>query len=107
MTTTLLAESYHRQVFEEFEDDQFDFHGYSLRKFTINIYLKYVVQRPLILSLIGFAASSHGRISFGLTQHIFIPQYRHLRYDPTIRPSVTSSTSKTPRSDHADLCSAF
>jgi hypothetical protein len=36
------------QVFEEFEDDQFDFHGYSLRKFTINIYLKYVVRRPLI-----------------------------------------------------------
>ncbi|KAF8271885.1 NMDA receptor-regulated protein 1-domain-containing protein [Lactarius quietus] len=28
-----------RKVFEEFEDDQFDFHGYSLRKFTINIYL--------------------------------------------------------------------
>ncbi|KAH9974058.1 NMDA receptor-regulated protein 1-domain-containing protein [Lactifluus volemus] len=29
-----------RKIFEEFEDDQFDFHGYSLRKFTINIYLK-------------------------------------------------------------------
>jgi len=28
-----------RKIFEEFEDDQFDFHGYSLRKFTINIYL--------------------------------------------------------------------
>ena len=29
------------QTFNEFEDDQYDFHGYSLRKFTINIYLKY------------------------------------------------------------------
>ncbi len=44
-----LADLYHEQVFEEFEDDQFDFHGYSLRKFTINIYLKYVVQRSPIL----------------------------------------------------------
>lgn len=30
-----------KKVFDEFEDDQFDFHGYNLRKFTINIYLKY------------------------------------------------------------------
>ena len=29
------------QTFNEFEDDQYDFHGYSLRKFTINIYMKY------------------------------------------------------------------
>ena len=28
------------KVFDLFEDDQFDFHGYSVRKFTINIYLK-------------------------------------------------------------------
>jgi len=30
------------KVIENFEDDQYDFHGYNLRKFTINIYLKYV-----------------------------------------------------------------
>ena len=42
------ARSYYRskaealiQTFNEFEDDQYDFHGYSLRKFTINIYMKY------------------------------------------------------------------
>ena len=29
------------QTFNEFEDDQYDFHGYSLRKFAINIYMKY------------------------------------------------------------------
>ncbi|KAI0659393.1 NMDA receptor-regulated protein 1a [Cubamyces menziesii] len=28
-----------QKVFDDFEDDQFDFHGYSVRKFTINIYL--------------------------------------------------------------------
>ncbi|KDR72571.1 hypothetical protein GALMADRAFT_252705 [Galerina marginata CBS 339.88] len=29
-----------KKVFDEVEDDQFDFHGYNLRKFTINIYFK-------------------------------------------------------------------
>lgn len=29
-----------QKVFSEIEDDQYDFHGYSLRKFTVNIYLK-------------------------------------------------------------------
>lgn len=28
------------KVIENFEDDQYDFHGYNLRKFTVNIYLK-------------------------------------------------------------------
>ncbi|KAJ6486930.1 NMDA receptor-regulated protein 1-domain-containing protein [Mycena sanguinolenta] len=27
------------KVFDDFEDDQYDFHGYSLRKFTVNIYM--------------------------------------------------------------------
>jgi peptide alpha-N-acetyltransferase len=31
------------KVFDDFEDDQYDFHGYSLRKFTVNIYLKFVL----------------------------------------------------------------
>jgi len=35
------------QIFNEVDDDQYDFHGYSLRKFTINIYLKYVDYRVL------------------------------------------------------------
>jgi peptide alpha-N-acetyltransferase len=37
-----LADCSHDQVFDEIEDDQYDFHGYSLRKFTINIYLKLI-----------------------------------------------------------------
>lgn len=31
------------QIFDVYEDDQFDFHGYSVRNFTINIYLKCVL----------------------------------------------------------------
>jgi len=31
-----------QKTFNEFEDDQYDFHGYSLRKFTINIYMNLV-----------------------------------------------------------------
>ena len=31
-----------QKLFNETDDDQFDFHGYSLRKFTINIYMKCV-----------------------------------------------------------------
>ncbi|KAF8223436.1 N-terminal acetyltransferase A, auxiliary subunit [Tricholoma matsutake] len=29
-----------QRIFDEIEDDQYDFHGYNMRKFTINIYLK-------------------------------------------------------------------
>lgn len=29
-----------KKIFDDFEDDQFDFHGYNLRKFTLNIYIK-------------------------------------------------------------------
>ena len=32
------------KIFDVFEDDQFDFHGYSVRKFTLNIYMKSVVE---------------------------------------------------------------
>jgi tetratricopeptide (TPR) repeat protein len=31
-----------QKIFDEFDDDQYDFHGYSIRKFTINIYLNLV-----------------------------------------------------------------
>lgn len=29
-----------KKVFDEIDDDQYDFHGYNLRKFTINIYMR-------------------------------------------------------------------
>ncbi|PIL27725.1 hypothetical protein GSI_10878 [Ganoderma sinense ZZ0214-1] len=30
------------KIFDVFEDDQFDFHGYSVRKFTVNIYMNLI-----------------------------------------------------------------
>lgn len=39
-----------QRVFNEIEDDQYDFHGYSLRKFTVNIYLGYVTHVYLSLA---------------------------------------------------------
>jgi N-alpha-acetyltransferase 15/16, NatA auxiliary subunit len=32
-----------QKVFDEVEDDQYDFHGYALRKSTVNTYMKYVI----------------------------------------------------------------
>jgi hypothetical protein len=34
------ADASRMQVFDEIEDDQYDFHGYSLRKFTAGIYVE-------------------------------------------------------------------
>lgn len=33
------------QTFDEVENDQFDFHNYSLRRFTMNTYLKCAIPR--------------------------------------------------------------
>ncbi|TCD68847.1 hypothetical protein EIP91_009561 [Steccherinum ochraceum] len=40
----LALKKYHavQKVFNEVEDDQYDFHGYSLRRFTLNIYLNLI-----------------------------------------------------------------
>ena len=59
----LALKRYHavQKVFNEVEDDQYDFHGYSLRRFTLNIYMKYALvflpslatQRTLQLDTMG------------------------------------------------------
>ncbi|KAH8102267.1 NMDA receptor-regulated protein 1a [Cristinia sonorae] len=40
----LALKKYHavQKVFNELEDDQYDFHGYSLRRFTLNIYMNLI-----------------------------------------------------------------
>ncbi|KAH9941133.1 N-terminal acetyltransferase A, auxiliary subunit [Epithele typhae] len=38
------------KVFDAFEDDQFDFHGYCLRKFTINIYTNMIAWEDTLRS---------------------------------------------------------
>ena len=37
------------QVFNDIEDDQYDFHGYSIRKFILNAYLECVLPCPIPL----------------------------------------------------------
>lgn len=31
------------QIFDDYEDDQYDFHGYILRRFTVNAYIGCVI----------------------------------------------------------------
>lgn len=45
------------KVINDFEDDQYDFHGYNLRKFTVNIYLKYVFYISLLFFFLPFQLS--------------------------------------------------
>lgn len=69
-----------QKVFNEVEDDQYDFHGYSMRKFTLNVYMEFVhlpnVHASTALTI--HLASSAGRIAFGCTQHTFtLPSPHH------------------------------
>ncbi|KAJ7096723.1 NMDA receptor-regulated protein 1-domain-containing protein [Mycena belliarum] len=56
------------KVFDEVEDDQYDFHGYSLRKFTINIYLNLLAWEDRLRSHPAYvkAALSASRIFVAL-----------------------------------------
>ncbi|KAL0572589.1 hypothetical protein V5O48_009367 [Marasmius crinis-equi] len=53
-----------QKMFNEFEDDQYDFHGYALRKFNINIYLNLLEWEDRVRSHPGYikAATSASRI---------------------------------------------
>ena len=58
-----------QKIFNEIEDDQYDFHGYSMRKFTLNVYMEFVCPRCYLsrIGLMSLAASSAGRTAFGHT----------------------------------------
>ncbi|KAH9477761.1 N-terminal acetyltransferase A complex auxiliary subunit NAA15 [Psilocybe cubensis] len=47
-----------KKVFDDFEDDQFDFHGYNLRKFTINIYIKLLKWEDQLRSHPGYVKAA-------------------------------------------------
>ncbi|TFK20657.1 N-terminal acetyltransferase A, auxiliary subunit [Coprinopsis marcescibilis] len=53
-----------KKIFDEIEDDQYDFHGYNLRKFTITIYLKMLKWEDTLFSHPAYvkAAISASRI---------------------------------------------
>ncbi|KAG6901442.1 hypothetical protein C0995_011955 [Termitomyces sp. Mi166 len=78
----LALKKYHavQKVFDEIEDDQYDFHGYNLRKFTLNIYTKLVKWEDRLRSHPGYvrAALSASRI------------YLKIHDDPSIATAITS-----------------
>ncbi|KAF8624974.1 hypothetical protein AX15_005610 [Amanita polypyramis BW_CC] len=47
-----------QKAFNEFEDDQYDFHGYNIRKFTINVYLNLLKWEDQLRSHPVYAASA-------------------------------------------------
>ncbi|KAF9559465.1 NMDA receptor-regulated protein 1a [Agrocybe pediades] len=74
-----------KKVFDDFEDDQFDFHGYNLRKFTINVYLKLLKWEDQLRSHPGYvkAAIEASKIFVAVAD------------DPSIVTSLTSSNQMT------------
>ncbi|KAF8067854.1 NMDA receptor-regulated protein 1-domain-containing protein [Lyophyllum atratum] len=74
-----------QKIFNEIEDDQYDFHGYNLRKFTLNIYMKLVKWEDHLRSHPGYvhAALSASRI------------YIAVHDDPSIASIASSSVPLT------------
>ncbi|KAF9457543.1 NMDA receptor-regulated protein 1-domain-containing protein [Collybia nuda] len=73
------------KIFSEIEDDQYDFHGYNLRKFTINIYTKLLKWEDKLRSHPAYihAALSASRI------------YVAVHDDPSIATASSLSTNLT------------
>ncbi|KAF8999086.1 NMDA receptor-regulated protein 1-domain-containing protein [Cyathus striatus] len=70
-----------RKIFDEIEDDQYDFHGYNIRKFTLNIYLKYA-------HFIMTCLHAHSYVSAAIqSAQIFV----QVHDDPSIVTSLTTS----------------
>ncbi|KAG5641987.1 hypothetical protein DXG03_003816 [Asterophora parasitica] len=74
-----------QKIFNETQDDQYDFHGYNLRKFTLNIYIKLVKWEDRLRSHPTYvsAALSASRI------------YVALHDDPSIATAATSAPQLT------------
>ncbi|KAI0047730.1 N-terminal acetyltransferase A, auxiliary subunit [Auriscalpium vulgare] len=69
------------KVFQDFEDDQFDFHGYSLRKFTINIYLNLISWEDKLWSHPAYITAALAATQIYVTVHD----------DPSVAKDVLSS----------------
>ncbi|THH29718.1 hypothetical protein EUX98_g4478 [Antrodiella citrinella] len=74
-----------QKVFNEIEDDQYDFHGYSLRRFTLNIYLDLI---PWEDHLRSHASYIHSAIS---ASQIYV----QIHDDPAAASKASSSNNLT------------
>ncbi|KAJ3502625.1 hypothetical protein NLJ89_g8800 [Agrocybe chaxingu] len=72
-----------KKVFDEYEDDQFDFHGYNLRKFTIGIYFNLLKWEDQLRSHPAYVKAAIE------ASKIFVS----LHDDPSILKSLTSSST--------------
>ncbi|KAI0689172.1 NMDA receptor-regulated protein 1-domain-containing protein [Cytidiella melzeri] len=83
----LALKRYHaiQKIFSEVEDDQYDFHGYSLRKFTVNIYMNMITWEDQLRS---HPAYVHAAIA---ASEIYV----QLHDDPSIAKHSSSSSSLT------------
>ncbi|KAG6812172.1 hypothetical protein H0H92_004040 [Tricholoma furcatifolium] len=74
----LALKKYHavQKVFNEIEEDQYDFHGYNIRKFTLNIYARLVKWEDRLRSHPAYvkAALSASRATFMILMFIFPAQ---------------------------------
>ncbi|PPQ74842.1 hypothetical protein CVT26_005222 [Gymnopilus dilepis] len=74
-----------KKVFDEWEDDQFDFHGYNLRKFTISIYLRLLAWEDTLRAHPAYVKAAIE------ASKIFVK----VNDDPTIVTSLTSTSQLT------------
>ncbi|KAF8156996.1 NMDA receptor-regulated protein 1-domain-containing protein [Crassisporium funariophilum] len=74
-----------KKIYDEIEDDQFDFHGYNLRKFTLNIYLKLLAWENELRSHPGYVKAAIQ------ASKIFVSVYD----DPSIVTALSSSSHMT------------
>ncbi|THH15248.1 hypothetical protein EW146_g5195 [Bondarzewia mesenterica] len=83
----LALKRYHavQKVFDEIEDDQFDFHGYSIRKFTINIYLDLISWEDRLRTHPKYISSALSASQI----------YVKVHDDPSIAKNCTSSGTLT------------
>ncbi|KAJ7336280.1 NMDA receptor-regulated protein 1-domain-containing protein [Mycena albidolilacea] len=73
------------KVFDDFEDDQYDFHGYSLRKFTISIYLNLLTWEDRVRSHPAYIKSALA------ASRIFVAVHD----DPSIATAATATGQLT------------
>ncbi|TFK41639.1 NMDA receptor-regulated protein 1-domain-containing protein [Crucibulum laeve] len=73
------------KVFDEIQDDQYDFHGYNLRKFTINIYLKLLTWEDSLRSHPAYITAAVEASKIWVAIHD----------DPSIVTAITSSNGLT------------
>ncbi|KAF7350445.1 hypothetical protein MVEN_01349700 [Mycena venus] len=73
------------KVFDDFEDDQYDFHGYSIRKFTVNIYLNLLTWEDRVRSHPAYVKSALA------ASRIFVAVHD----DPSIATAATATAQLT------------